>query len=217
MDGKRRVDPTFRVWADTVKTDRQGRFRIAGLVPGQQEQTCDLRKPACRAAPRVALKNGASPRPEDLCMAAAPLNRLVHQLRQTTRACRLDDRSDRELLEHHRGGDAAAFEALVWRHGPAVLSVCRGVLGHEADAEGAFQATFLLLLRNAHSIRRGDAIGGWLCSVAHRIVVQVLTAALSLCLLLAEGVRQRAVAFESKKRSQTLLWTLRRAQPGEVK
>src|SRR5439155_12116175 len=68
----------------------------------------------------------------------------------------------------------SAFERLVWRHGPAVLAACRKVLSVEADAEDAFQATFLALLQGARSIRQRNAVGAWLCGVAHRIAVDAL-------------------------------------------
>jgi RNA polymerase sigma factor (sigma-70 family) len=81
--------------------------------------------------------------------------------------------SDAELLDRFLGlRDASAFEALVARHGPMILSVCRGVLRDPADAEDAFQATFLILVKKAHTIRGGQALGGWLYQVAHRVAVQ---------------------------------------------
>ena len=64
--------------------------------------------------------------------------------------------------------DARAFEALVRRHGPMVLSVCRRLLGDDHDAEDAFQATFLVLARKAGVIGKPDLLAGWLYRVATR-------------------------------------------------
>src|SRR5262249_8695938 len=77
--------------------------------------------------------------------------------------------SDGELLgrfvETH---DEAAFTALVERHGPMVLRVCRRVLGHAQDAEDACQATFLVLVRKAASVRKRGSAASWLYGVAAR-------------------------------------------------
>jgi RNA polymerase sigma factor (sigma-70 family) len=81
--------------------------------------------------------------------------------------------TDGQLLERFttRGGDAAeqAFEALIERHGPMVLRVCRRVLADPHAAEDAFQATFLVLVRRARSIRDQDSVGSWLHGVALRV------------------------------------------------
>src|SRR5262245_8040969 len=76
---------------------------------------------------------------------------------------------DAELLESFlTRQDEAAFGALVRRHGPMVLGVCRWVLGHAQDAEDAFQATFLVLARKAGSLGQRDLVGNWLYGVAYR-------------------------------------------------
>ena len=81
-----------------------------------------------------------------------------------------DEPADDVLLERFTARrEQAAFAALVRRHGPLVLGVCRRVLQHEHDAEDAFQAVFCALARKAGAIRRGTAVGGWLYAVASRI------------------------------------------------
>jgi DNA-directed RNA polymerase specialized sigma24 family protein len=50
--------------------------------------------------------------------------------------------------------DGAAFEALMARHGPLVLRVCRAVLRSPSDAEDVFQATFLILVKKARATTR---------------------------------------------------------------
>ncbi len=81
--------------------------------------------------------------------------------------------SDGQLLDRFLARrDAVAFEALVARHGPMVLAACRGTLRDPGDVEDAFQATFLVLVRKAGSIRGRDAIGPWLHRVAHRVAVR---------------------------------------------
>jgi RNA polymerase sigma factor (sigma-70 family) len=75
--------------------------------------------------------------------------------------------ADRQLLERFvRNGDEDAFGALVRRHGPMVFGVCRRFLTAPQDAEDAFQATFLVLIRRAGSISRRDLLGNWLYGVA---------------------------------------------------
>ncbi len=80
--------------------------------------------------------------------------------------------TDRELLDRYTARRAAirepAFSALVARHGPMVLGVCRQVLGDRHHAEDAFQAVFLVLASKARSIRNADLLGSWLYGVALR-------------------------------------------------
>jgi RND family efflux transporter MFP subunit len=81
--------------------------------------------------------------------------------------------TDLQLLERFAGrsddGAEAAFAALVKRHGPMVLRVCRGVLQDTHAAEDAFQATFLILARQTRSIRKGGSLASWLYGVARRV------------------------------------------------
>ena len=100
-------------------------------------------------------------------MTITRLRRVIPPLR---RAALLHDQAgmtDGELLGsfiHHR--DAAAFEILVRRHGPMVLGVCRRILGNSHDADDAFQATFLVLVRKAEAIRSRELLASWLYGVA---------------------------------------------------
>jgi RNA polymerase sigma-70 factor (ECF subfamily) len=84
--------------------------------------------------------------------------------------------SDAELVRRFTGskGPAAeqAFEALLGRHGPMVLGVCRHILRRPQDVDDAFQATFLVLVRKARSIRVDESLGPWLYGVAYRTAIR---------------------------------------------
>ena len=81
--------------------------------------------------------------------------------------------SDSQLLEQFTAhGDERAFDALVARHGPLVWSVCRTILRDPHDVEDAFQATFLVLVRKAHSLWIGDSLCRWLYRVSYRAAQQ---------------------------------------------
>ena len=84
-----------------------------------------------------------------------------------------------------RHGDGAAFAAIVARHGPMVRGVCRRALGDSAEVDDAFQATFLVLVRRAGSIREGAPLGPWLYGVARRVAIR------------ARGRRDRRFVVES--------------------
>src|SRR5260370_33838554 len=106
-------------------------------------------------------------------MAAAQLGTLLRHIHKLAAGRGSMQRTDRQLLEDFSSRrDEAAFAALVARHGPMVLRVCRRVLNHEQDAEDAFQATFLVLARKSGSIRKRAALAEWLHGVAYRTAMQ---------------------------------------------
>ncbi len=88
--------------------------------------------------------------------------------------------TDGQLLDRFTTGtgEAAelAFAALVERHGPMVLRVCQSVVRQPHDAQDAFQATFLVLVRKASSIRNRDSLASWLHGVACRIAASARVA-----------------------------------------
>src|SRR6516162_8851560 len=106
-------------------------------------------------------------------MAAAELNKAVEHLRGVLVERDAAGVTDGELLTRYvRQRDEAAFAALVRRHGPMVLGVCRRVLHNPHDAEDAFQATFLALARQAASAGRRASLGTWLYQVAYHVALR---------------------------------------------
>jgi RNA polymerase sigma factor (sigma-70 family) len=106
-------------------------------------------------------------------MAGSSLGSAIRQLERLFDAGTVSGLDDAQLLERFVDRhDEIAFAAIVERHGPIVLGVCRSILKNAAEVEDAFQATFLVLIRKAGSIRGQDALGGWLHRVAYRIAVQ---------------------------------------------
>ncbi|WP_165227393.1 sigma-70 family RNA polymerase sigma factor [Aquisphaera insulae] len=121
---------------------------------------------------------------ETTAIAPGPLDRIFAQGVLTGSP---DDRLlDRFLAD--RDGDA--FAALVARHGPMVLRVALGTLRNPSDAEDTFQATFLILVQRASSLRGRPDLGGWLFRVAHRV-----------------ALRANAVAARRQKREQAVART----------
>src|SRR5262249_35162096 len=115
--------------------------------------------------------NGASD------MATGQLNDFLRHLRGTALRWDGGGMTDGQLLESFlTRQDEAAFEALVRRHGPMVLGVCRRALRNAHDAEDAFQATFLVLVRKAASIRQLELLGNWLYGVAYRTALEAKAA-----------------------------------------
>ncbi len=107
-------------------------------------------------------------------MASAALGPVLQHIRKIVAAQSGETLTDIQLLhEFCAHNDQTAFASLVKRHGPMVLGVCRHVLHHQQDAEDAFQATFLVLARNAAAIRKKQALASWLHGVAYRMAINV--------------------------------------------
>jgi RNA polymerase sigma factor (sigma-70 family) len=101
------------------------------------------------------------------------LGELIERMRRDAAVRAAGDTADAVLLERFaRQHDEDAFAVLVCRHGPLVLGICRGVLRDVHDAEDAFQATFLVLVRKAGSIQPRAPLAHWLHGVAYRIAVR---------------------------------------------
>ena len=109
-------------------------------------------------------------------MAIRPDGTIRRQLKTLFNLGTIGELTDGQLLERFatRGGEAAelAFAALVERHGPMVLRVCRNALRDSNDVQDAFQATFLVLVQKARSLWVRDSLGPWLHRVAHRVATR---------------------------------------------
>ena len=106
-------------------------------------------------------------------MAASQMSSFFDHLRRTALLQNAGAMSDGQLLQCFlTSREEAAFEAIVQRHGPMVLGVCRRVLQNVHDAEDAFQATFLVFLRKAASIAPREYVGNWLYGVAYRTALK---------------------------------------------
>src|SRR6516162_1507942 len=106
-------------------------------------------------------------------MATKQLNRVIDTLRSAALPQEGPGLSDGQLLESYvRSREEGAFAALVHRHGPMVWGVCRRVLDSHQDAEDAFQATFLVLVRKAGAVTPREMVANWLHGVAHQTALK---------------------------------------------
>jgi RNA polymerase sigma factor (sigma-70 family) len=105
-------------------------------------------------------------------MSGGQLDTVLRHLRKLVGSPAAED-SDGRLLERFlTQRDEAAFTALLARHGPMVWGLCRRLLPEPHDAEDAFQATFLVLVRRARSLDRRGSLAGWLHGVAGRVALR---------------------------------------------
>jgi RNA polymerase sigma factor (sigma-70 family) len=106
-------------------------------------------------------------------MATSSATTVLHFLRRLLTVRAADALSDADLVKRFtRDRDEETFTELLRRHGPMVLGVCRRVLGDSADAEDAFQATFLVLVRKAVGLGQPSSVANWLHGVAHRTALK---------------------------------------------
>ena len=109
-------------------------------------------------------------------MATNQMSGVIQHLRRTVFLRDGAGLTDEQLLtDYISRRDETAFAALVQRHGPMVWGVCRRVLGSYHNAEDAFQATFLVLVRRAESIAAPELLANWLYGVATRVVPRLVT------------------------------------------
>src|SRR6516162_8732683 len=108
-------------------------------------------------------------------MATSQISEVIAHLRRTV-LCDGARLTDGQLLEAFISRrDEAALAALVKRHGPMVWGVCRRILRNYHDAEDAFQATFLVLVRKAASIASRELLANWLYGVAQQTALKART------------------------------------------
>src|SRR6516162_7191602 len=106
-------------------------------------------------------------------MATNQLRGVIQTLRRVSLPHDGADLTDGQLLESYvRGRQDEAFAALLRRHGPMVWGVCRRVLSAHQDAEDAFQATSLVLVRKAASVVPREMVANWLYGVAHQTALK---------------------------------------------
>jgi RNA polymerase sigma factor (sigma-70 family) len=110
-------------------------------------------------------------------MATGHLQAVLRHIRKLAGTRAAAEVTDGQLLERFvTQRDEIAFELLVRRHERMVWGVCRRLLANSHDAEDAFQAAFVVLVRKAGTVRKRESISCWLYQVAYRIALQRLLA-----------------------------------------
>jgi RNA polymerase sigma factor (sigma-70 family) len=135
----------------------------------------------------------------------------VENLMRPTATAQTQDLADDELVDLFLTGDGIdsdhAFRILVERHGPMVLGVCRQILDHEADAEDAFQLTFLVLARKVASVRNRAILGAWLHEVAYRTAVKTRVKIIRRRSLERQSVSMSPSEFVPDRQHQDAAWS----------
>ncbi len=135
-------------------------------------------------------------------MADTQLGAVIQKALQQLSTERQGGLPDSQLLERFlTSRDEAAFETLLWRHGPMVLATCRRILHQAQDAEDAFQATFLVLCRKAHSLRKLPSCGAWLYRVAYHLALKARSKAAR-----RSAVEQQVPARSPTAPADDVLW-----------
>src|SRR6266849_5314656 len=113
-------------------------------------------------------------------MATSQISEVIQHLRRTALLRDGAGLTDGQLLEDYLSRrEESALAALVWRHGPMVWGVCSRILRNHHDAEDAFQATFLVLVRKSASIVPREMVANWLYGVAQQTALKAKATATS--------------------------------------
>ena len=91
-----------------------------------------------------------------------------------------DQPDDRDLVRAAKGGDVAAFEALVKRHERRIYGLARRLTGSEQDAQDVTQQTFLSAIEHLSGFREAAAFATWLTTIAANAAMKVLRKRLGL-------------------------------------
>jgi RNA polymerase sigma factor (sigma-70 family) len=125
-------------------------------------------------------------------------------------ASRAAELPDEDLLDQFLTGEPLdaqdAFRAMVERHGPMVLGICRYVLNQDQDAEDAFQATFLVLARKAATIRNRRVLSGWLHEIAYRIAIKARASTVRRRNLERQGMAMLPPGIEPDEQGEQAAW-----------